>query len=348
MRKKEIAVNMKPKTVLAAVLATALAAAAFGVQAQGKLTLRFADSLPAKHSFTNSVALPFMAEVTKRTNGAVEFQHYPAEQLGKGKDLLTLTQSGVTDIALVVGPYVAEQMPLSGVIELPGGFGTSCAGAKKLWALAVGGILDKSEMQANGIRMFAAVVQPPFQVFINKPKLDSLKDLQGMKLRTTGGPMDIMARKIGAVPVRLGAPEVHEAMSRGTIDGGVLAVVSIKSYNLTPLVKAATLNENFGSAALMYSISEKAWQRLTPEQRKTFTDVGQKVTFDACASIDADVAKDYAAMRAAGISVAAMGAADKAAMQKAADEVGAEWAKGLDGRGKPASAVLKAFREAAR
>lgn len=339
---------MKLKTKLAAAVAAALTAASPAAFAQGKIMLRFADNLPAKHSFSETVARPFMSEVTKLTNGAIEFQHYPAEQLGKGKDLLTLTQSGVTDMALVVGPYVAEQMPLSGVIELPGGFGSSCQGVKALWKLAVGGILEKTEMQPNGIRMVAAIVQPPFQVFISKPKLDSLKDLAGLKLRTTGGPMDIMARKIGAVPVRLGAPEVHEAMSRGTIDGGVLAVVSIGAYNLTPLVKAATLNENFGSAALMYSIGEKAWQRLTPEQRKVMTDVGQRVTFGACVKIDDGVAKDYEKMRAAGISVAQMGAADRAQMQTAADEVGAEWAKGLDGRGKPASAVLKAFREAVR
>ncbi len=340
--------NLKRKTVLAAAVAAALVAALPGAFAQGKIMLRLADSLPPKHSFTLTVAQPFMSEVTKLTNGAIEFQHYPSEQLGKGKDLLTLTQSGVTEMSLVVGPYVAEQMPLSGVIELPGGFGTSCQGAKALWSLAVGGILEKSELQANGIRMVAAIVQPPFQVFISKPKLDSLGDLAGLKLRTTGGPMDIMTRKLGAVPVRMAAPEVREAMSRGTIDGGVLAIVSIRSYNLTPLVKAATLNENFGSAALMYSISEKAWQRLSPEQRKVMTDVGQKVTFAACATIDADVSKDYDAMRAAGISVAPMGVADRARMRAAADEVGAEWAKGLDGRGKPASAVLKAFREAAR
>ena len=116
----------------------------------------------------------------------------------------------------------------------------------------------------------------------------------------------------------------------------------------TPLVKAATLNENFGSAALMYSVGEKVWQRLSPEQRRIMTEVGQRVTFEACVKIDEGVAKDYEKMRAAGISVAQMGAADRSLMQAAADAVGAEWAQGLDRRGKPASEVLKAFREATR
>ncbi|MEO5699394.1 MAG: C4-dicarboxylate ABC transporter, partial [Casimicrobiaceae bacterium] len=37
--------------------------------AQGKTLLKFADSLPANHLFTESVAKPWMEEVRKRTNG---------------------------------------------------------------------------------------------------------------------------------------------------------------------------------------------------------------------------------------------------------------------------------------
>ncbi|MGE0314443.1 MAG: TRAP transporter substrate-binding protein DctP [Lautropia sp.] len=314
--------------------------------ADASVTIRLADSLPAGHSFTKKLAEPFMAEVTKRSGGSISFQHFPASQLGKGGDLLKLLQSGVTEMALVVGPYVAEQMPLSGVIELPGGFSSSCQGAKALWTLAVGGLLETAEFKPNGIRMLGAIVQPPFQAFTSKPSLKSLKDMEGQKLRTTGGPMDLMARKIGAVPVRMAAPEVREAMSRGTIDGGILAIVSIDSYKLTPLVKAATLNENFGSAGLFYSISDKAWNKLSPAQQKIMTEVGREMTFDACAKVDADVAKDYEKMRAAGISVAPMDEASRKQIAHAAEEVGADWAKALDGRGKQGTAVLKAFREA--
>ena len=39
--------------------------------------------------------LDFIEAVEKRTDGKVKIAHYPAEQLGKAKDLLRLTQSGV-------------------------------------------------------------------------------------------------------------------------------------------------------------------------------------------------------------------------------------------------------------
>jgi TRAP-type C4-dicarboxylate transport system substrate-binding protein len=40
-----------------------------------------------------------MQEVTRATNNAVTFEYYPSEQLGKAKDLLALTASGVAGVA---------------------------------------------------------------------------------------------------------------------------------------------------------------------------------------------------------------------------------------------------------
>ena len=87
--------------VLAAALAITLAAAG-NAHAQAKVTLRVADVYPVGHPVAESTAKSFMEQVKKATNGAVDFQYVPAEQLGKGKDLLTLTQTGVADIGLVV------------------------------------------------------------------------------------------------------------------------------------------------------------------------------------------------------------------------------------------------------
>ena len=331
---------------IAGVAAAALAAACAGASAQDKVVLRFADSIPATHAFTTQVAKPWMAEVTRLTNGAVEFQHFPAEQLGKATDMLKLAQTGVADIAFVVPPYVSDKMPLSGVVELPGGFATSCAGVKGLWKLANGGILDKAEFQPQGMKLLFAIVQPPFQVFTKNKKMENLKDFQGMKLRTTGAGMDMMVNKLNAVPVRLSAPEVNESLSRGTIDGGVLAIVSVGAYGLTPMIKHATRGENFGSAALFYMISDTAWKKLTPAMQKAMVEAGRKVTFEGCSKIDDGAVADIEKMRAGGVTFAEFSAADRKALGDIFDAVGKEWAQGLDGRGKPGSAVRKEFVEA--
>ena len=53
-----------------------------------------------------------MKKVTELTDGQVDFEFYPAEQLGKAADLLDLTSDGVTDIGFYIGSYYPSQMPI--------------------------------------------------------------------------------------------------------------------------------------------------------------------------------------------------------------------------------------------
>ena len=332
-----------PLRALCAMLLIASSGAAF---AQSKTVLRLADSLPANHTFTETVAKPWMAEVTRLTKGAVEFQHFPAEQLGKATDMLRIAQTGVADIAFVAVPYVSDKMPLTGVVELPGGFASSCTGVRALWKLAQGGGLDKLEFQPNGVRLMFAIVQPPFQIFTSKKKVETVKDVEGLKLRTTGGAMDRMMRNMNGVPVRLTAPEVNESLSRGTIDGGVLAIVSVNAYGLTPMIHYATVGENFGSAALLYVISDAAWKKLTPSAQQAMQEAGRKVTFEGCAKIDETAAKDIEKMRSTGIVMSQFNAAERTKLNTVFEAVGSEWAQALDARGRPGTAVRKEFMDA--
>ena len=51
--------------------------------------------------------------VTKKTEGLVEFEYYPAEQLGKLADLYELTADGVSDIGAFVPSYIPSKMPIT-------------------------------------------------------------------------------------------------------------------------------------------------------------------------------------------------------------------------------------------
>lgn len=332
---------------LAGMALPVLLTAAMPAVAQQKITLRFADSLPQSHLFTREVAKPWMEEVTKATNGAVTFEHYPAEQLGKAKDMLSMAQSGVADIAFVTPIYISDKLPLSGVFDLPGGFSTSCEGVKAFWSLATGdGILAKRDFGANGVRVLMGVVQPPFQVFTSNKKISTLADLEGLKLRTAGGVQDVTAGKLKIVSVKLTAPETNEALTRGTIDGGILAHVSIGAYGLTNLIKYATNGENFGSAALTWAISEAKWKTLPADIQKVMVEAGRKVTFDACQKIDKGTEEQLADWRSKGISIVEFAPAERTKIRGLFNEVSNEWASGLDKRGKPGTDVLKAYRAA--
>src|SRR5438477_11471802 len=80
-----------------------------------------------------------MELVTKATNGLVTFQYYPAEQLGKAKDMAQLTVAGVADVSYIVPSSSSEKYPLTAVAELPGIFDTECQGSLALYKISHNG-----------------------------------------------------------------------------------------------------------------------------------------------------------------------------------------------------------------
>lgn len=325
----------------------ALLGALAATPALAQQKMRVADSLPVGHFFAEYGTKFWMAEVERMTSGKVGFEYYPSEQLGKAKDLLTLTQTGVADIGYVVPSYVSEKMPLSAVAELPGSFASGCEGTLAFYRIATGdGILAKREFAANNVRMIFALVLPPYQIFTGKAKVDSYKNIHGLKLRTAGGAMDATVRAFGGVPVRMSAPEIYESLSRGTIDGMLIPYASVLSYDLAGLTKYSTTDENFGSAVLTYIIGEAKWKKLAPDVQAAIQKAGEATTRRACEMTDKDVQSDIGKIRAKGASMAPFPAGEKQAVSTISSGIAKEWAEGLDKRGKPGSEVLAAYRKA--
>src|ERR1700733_3217532 len=213
-----MSLQLRKLTGVAVVL---LAASASSSPAQEKIGLKLADSLPAGHVIHELVAKPFMELVTKATNGQVTFQHFPSEQLGKAKDMAQLTAMGVAALSHIVPSYSSDKFPLTAVAELPGVFETECQGSLAFYKISHnGGVLETKEFAPNQLRPLVTLALPAYQVQLaTSREIKTAKDLEGLKIRTTGGAMDLMMRSIGGVPVRMAAPEIYESLTRGTLDG---------------------------------------------------------------------------------------------------------------------------------
>jgi TRAP-type C4-dicarboxylate transport system substrate-binding protein len=322
--------------------ALAMAASASSFAADGPILLRVADHYPVSASTPEYTIKHFMEAVTKATNGAVRFEYYPAEQLGKAKDLLSLTQQGVIDIGMVAPAYVSDKMPLSAVAELPGSFTTSCQGAEAYWKLANGGIIGTRELHGNGIHPLFVFVLPPYQI-LTRAKFTGLADLKGLKLRSAGGAMDLTIRRLDAVAIRMGGADVYPALSRGTIDGIVFPLSPVLEFKLQDYLKYGTIGENFGGFAVTYSISEKRWDGLPKEVQQAMKEAGDETTRHACAMLDRDNGPAIDLLRKAGLQMSEMPAADHASIHERLAPVQAEWADALEKRGLPGHETLNAF-----
>ena len=329
------------KTALALAAIVTVAAA----PAQTTTKIKIADSFPVGHYLPKYITTP-MIERLKANPAAkgIEFEYYPAEQMGKAKDFLSLVQSGVIDIAYVAPGFVSDKMPLSVVSELPLEFSGSCQGTMAYWNLArPGGLLDKKEFAPNGVRLLFTTVLPPYQIITRKP-FSSLKDIEGMKIRASGSAKELVVKKLKAIPVLMPTPDVYESLSRGTIDGVLFPFNSLAPYEIHKLSKTGTIGENFGTFVANWVISEKRFQSLPPAIQQDLTAMGEQLTKAACAQIEKDEAGDIEKVKAAGVKLTPLSPADHATAAAVMQDVAKDWADNLDKRGKAGTEVLNAFK----
>ena len=320
-------------------------------QSPAPVTLKFADSLPVEHFGIRYLVQPFMDEVSKRTNGAVTFERFPAQQLGKAADMLALTQSGVVDVGYMVPSYVSgNKLPLSEVAQLPNMFQTSCQGTSAFWKLARhGGALDKGDYAPNKVRVILAVATAPYVILTRDKKINSLADFKGLKLRSTGEAMNLTARSLGAVPVNIAAPDIYDAVARGTVDGAFYAVESISAYSFTDVAKVSTEGVSFGSVVLAWLMRTERWNSLAPEVRKAIDEVADEKVASACKKLEGLYVDAKGEAERKGMVFNPLTPRVKSELIELLDrEVGQAWAKQLDSKRKDGTGVLDEFRKASK
>jgi TRAP-type C4-dicarboxylate transport system substrate-binding protein len=329
----------------AALAVAATVALGAGAHAQTTTKIKIADSFPVGHYLPKYITTPMMEKL--KANPAakgIEFEYYPAEQMGKAKDFLSLVQSGVIDIAYVAPGFVSDKMPLSVVSELPLDFSGSCQGTMAYWNLAKpGGLLDKKEFAPNGVRLLFTIVLPPYQIITRKP-FTNLKEIEGMKIRASGSAKELVIKKLKAIPVLMPTPDVYESLSRGTIDGVLFPFNSLAPYEIHKLSKTGTIGENFGTFVANWVISEKRFQSLPPAVQQDLTAMGEQLTRAACTQVEKDEAGDIEKVKAAGVKLTPLSPADHATVATVMQDVAKDWADSLDKRGKSGTEVLNAFK----
>lgn len=263
-------------------LVTACASAALTIgsvtiaNAQDKVTLRFADWMPESAFTTTYGAKAFMEKAEELSEGRIIFQYFPAEQLGKGSETLTLLNSGVADIANVAPAYLSEHLPLSGVVELPGMVTDSCTAANKFYDLVQPGeSLYEAEFKRKDIRPLFTANLGPYRILTNNQELSTPLDISGLKLRTAGGAMAMTADRLRANPIRMQGSDVLPSLSRGTLDGVFWGLISIEDWSLETALDQMIPNLSIGSFNVTYSISSRAWDKLSPENREILVKAGQ-------------------------------------------------------------------------
>lgn len=242
------------------------------------IKLKVATYFPNTSTMATEVIHPWMEKVTERTNGKVEFEYYPGEQLGKAGDLFQLTKDGVADLAIASISYAADWFPISNVLSgLPDLSETMGQGTKAYNdLLKENEELLETEYLKNNLRPMFGHVSPTFEIWSVDKELRVPSDFEGLKMRTPGGILTEYYSKLGAISVSMPNSEAFEALDRGVVQAYSSYSLGVKSIGLQEILTHAVF-PHIGTAIQPFVINETKWQSLPEDVQQVMIEVSEEV-----------------------------------------------------------------------
>ena len=248
------------------------------LESNEKIKIKFSSYFPGTSPIYTDFTKPWMDRVTELTDGQVEFEYYPSEQLGKVGDFLQLTRDGVTDISIFPANYFSDQMPLTQMLlGLPNLSETTSQGTKAFNdLLQENETLLKNDYLNNGIRPIVSHVSPTYELWSTGLEVRVPADLKGKKVKTAGGIANEIYSHLGAVPVTISHGDTYEALEKGVIDLASYYAMAIKNSGTGDLLKY-TVSPHIGTVIQSINMNEKAWNRLPESVQKAMKQAGEEL-----------------------------------------------------------------------
>ncbi|WP_119420691.1 TRAP transporter substrate-binding protein [Desertibaculum subflavum] len=324
-------------------LAGAMALLPLAPAAAQQITLKVADSLPVKH-FSIETTKFWMQKAEEYSNGKLKFDHFPAEQLAKARDLLDAVQNRIADVAYIPAQYFPDKAPLSTVAGIPTPEVKVTVKQIEMAYLEVGrGILFEEECKKLGIRPVRFSSTPPYDLHTTRKKIKTLDDFKGMKIRVAGNVQENAIKALGGIPVSITPPDMYTSMQRGTVDGTVFSYNSIASYKLHELVKYSTTNVNLGAFVSYYAINLEVWNKLPKDVQAAIDRAAEEaIPFDS-AKVEKQSAEYAETFRKRGLDLYAIDDAELKRWGELLKPVREEWIEQMEKRGLPGRKVLDAW-----
>lgn len=114
-----------------------------------------------------------------------------------------------------------------------------------------------------------------FRHFFTVEPVESIEDLQGMKLRVSNDPvMNGMVEGLGAYPTVVSFNELYSALQTGVVDGAEQPIANYKS-NAFPEVANNLILDGHTLGAVQVVITDNAWNKLTENQQAVIMEAGK-------------------------------------------------------------------------
>ena len=233
------------------------------------ITLSLTDQNPENGWGSTHALQPWIKKVEEAAKGKVKIQVYYSQTLSKGKDAWNAVKEGIADMGWCFHGFWPGMTPLADVVTLPGlPIKNAEKGSEVLWRLYKKYPEVREGFKDNHVLLL--FTSAPYHLITTKKQVKTLADLQGMKIRTTGGPPTEQMKVLGAVPMSIPMPENYISLQKGVTDGMGAPWDAIYSFRLYEVAKYFTYVP-LSCVYFSISINKNKWNSLPKDVQEAMT-----------------------------------------------------------------------------
>mgnify|MGYP000409833987 CR=1 FL=1 len=251
----------------------------------------------ANHTANTMALEPYFEMLAEKTDGKVEWDLVPGAQLSSGPGTPEAVSNGLIDAGIAIAPYQPKLLPATNTIFSNSLLGddTLAAAAAMNEAVLFGCPQCKEEYHELNAVGFGGYATTPY-VFMCRSDVQTVDDLEGLKVRASGGGVSI-TEIAGATPVSMSPAEATTALERGTLDCVLGAVSWLRSYGYMDVVESVVDSPmGTGGPPLLMFVNRDIWQGMTPEMGAAHIELAPDLiagaSFDAQVNNDAKIVED--------------------------------------------------------
>jgi TRAP-type C4-dicarboxylate transport system substrate-binding protein len=214
-------------------LLAATAACALGTAALAQETLTLSHWVPGSHPLQTTGMEPWAESIAEASEGRITVEIYPAQQLGAAPDHYDLARDGIVDIAFINPGYQPGRFPVIAAGELPFLIENAKGGSRALheW------YLDYAEQEMSDVYVCMVHLHDPGTFHAKEGPMLTPSDVEGANVRPAHATMARFVNLLGGASVQVPAPEMREALSKGTADMTTFPWGSLFIFGAEDIVK---------------------------------------------------------------------------------------------------------------
>lgn len=216
--------------------------------------------------------LYFAEELYQRSGGRMAVEVYPAEQLGKEREVIRSIKAGIADMT-ITGGTLQNWSELASFSDMP----FLIKDTEHLRRVAEGEIgqtINETVLQESGLRTIAIFERGARHLTSNRP-IRHPDDLKGLLLRIPNVPSYVTAwEAMGAKPTPMAFSEVFTSLQQGTIEGQenpYAMIASASFYEVQAYLNQTAHVVSWG----MVVMGEERFQRLPKELQAVFLETAR-------------------------------------------------------------------------